>query len=462
MNYRHKHGMMYAYFYIYFYAHPRAIHPKSTYNLRKSHKAPADSPELQKDLQISDMDKLYQISKEIVSPVLIQYTRWILDEAKSKGISTLYFLARDGYVLREIGQNLSDKLGYNICCRYLFCSRASLRLPTYHLIGDEAFDLIFHFDHRITLNSFFRRVDAPAPLTAAVLQELNLSGMDPDRVLSASEVSELRTKFQNNSRYSAHIMNRSREAFQNAVGYFRQEGLFDQASVAIVDSGWTGSMQRSLRQILEAGGYRGCITGFYFGMLARPKSVDDGTYLTWHFSADTHLCNRVCFNIYLFECMLSAPHGMTMGYTHTQGGYEPILCKMPSDAMLKHINLQLQGILDALADTDAIHPAAACRQFRRLMTFPSREEVEAYNCFQVCSDTTEDHFVGLSDTRQLNYLRNMTIPKRILRKITRRSIADEPLPLWPYGTLACEGSPIQRTWFRLNYMATEFILQIKK
>lgn len=411
---------------------------------------------------MSVMSKLYQISKEIVAPVLIQYVQWVLEEAKARGISTLYFLARDGYILQKIGQHLSDKYGYEIECRYLYASRASLRMPSYHLIGDEAFDLIFQYDHQITLNTLFRRVNAPTLLQSKILQELDLNAMDPDRVLTISEVNELRQKFQTCEAYCAHVMQHSEACFRNAVGYFRQEGLFDQSAVAIVDSGWTGSMQRSLRQILTAAGYRGNLTGFYFGMLKKPGSAEDGEYVSWFFSSDRQLCNRVLFNIYLFEIMLSAPHGMTLGYTETADGYGPVLGDMPRDSILESVSVQLRGIMDALQSSCNLRKTAVCRKFRRLMAWPGMDEVEAYNCFQICSDTTEDKFVTLAEERCLDYLKKMTIPRRIWRKLIHKQIVEESSSLWPCGTMAYEKSPVRRAWYRFNYLLTVFILQIIK
>ena len=49
------------------------------------------------------------------------------------------------------------------------------------------------------------------------------------------------------------------KAFANAVGYFQQEGLFRQSTVAIVDSGWTGMAEIEVddEQIAEENYYEG-------------------------------------------------------------------------------------------------------------------------------------------------------------------------------------------------------------
>ena len=94
---------------------------------------------------------LYTLSRQKVAPVLYGYVCWVLKEAEKRGICTLYFLSRDGYILRKIAQQICEKKKMRIECRYLYCSRASLRMPAYHLIGEEAYRLLFQGGYHVTL-----------------------------------------------------------------------------------------------------------------------------------------------------------------------------------------------------------------------------------------------------------------------------------------------------------------------
>lgn len=75
---------------------------------------------------------LYNFGKEKLAPVLYAYIYWVLKEAKKRDIHTLYFLARDGYIMNKIARVICENEELDICCRYLYCSRMSLRMPTYH------------------------------------------------------------------------------------------------------------------------------------------------------------------------------------------------------------------------------------------------------------------------------------------------------------------------------------------
>ena len=45
---------------------------------------------------------LQKTSGEITGPVIFDFVCWVLDEAVRRKIKTLYFLARDGYILHKI------------------------------------------------------------------------------------------------------------------------------------------------------------------------------------------------------------------------------------------------------------------------------------------------------------------------------------------------------------------------
>ena len=266
--------------------------------------------------------KIKEYSKSVVGPVMYRYTQWVLCEAKKRGIDKLYFLARDGYLLYQIATMLCKKYSHPIKCRYLYCSRQSLRMPSYHIIGNEAFDLLLLGGYYVTPRSVLER----AMLTDEQINEicLNLAITDRDRPFKEFEFNEFKEALKDNETYKSGVLKNSKSAYEATIRYFKQEELFDSANVAIVDSGWTGSMQRSLRQLLESAGWSGKLTGFYFGMYVEPKDKNDGEYLNFYFNRHSGAKRKINFNNNLFECMLSANHSMTIGYEEKDGAVAPI------------------------------------------------------------------------------------------------------------------------------------------
>ena len=214
-------------------------------------------------------------------PILFNYVWWVLHEAEKRELKRLYFLARDGYLLCEMARLFCRRFQLPVSCRYLYCSRASLRMPSYHLIGREAMELLTLGGYQVTLCSLLQRAQMDPEERRAVYESLGWHGVDENRLLQRGELDRVRAQLSQCALYRDYVQQKSAAAYGPAVGYLRQEGLLDGGQVALVDSGWTGSMQRSLRQLLEAEGFAGEITGFYFGMYAPPKEPRDGTYLTW-------------------------------------------------------------------------------------------------------------------------------------------------------------------------------------
>lgn len=381
-------------------------------------------------------------------------------------LSTLYFLARDGYLLREIAAYLCKVYGIPIECRYLYCSRASLRMPSYHLIGEEALDLLLLGGYQVTWKSLMERAQLSETQRLSVYQDCGVFSDEESCLLSGAELDDVRRRLRGSALYWSFVEERSKMAFGNTIGYLRQEGLLTSETVAIVDSGWTGSMQRSLGQLLRAAGFTGRLVGFYFGMYAKPKSEADGTYLTWHFNAEGKIWDKIPFCNNLFECLLSAPHGMTKGYTCEAGSYRPLLLPVAAqerDKVCHHVNAVMGFVRrtvhsDSLPSFDEKGARQRTRQLiSRFMAKPNQEEAVWLGNFLFCDDLTEGYHQKLADAEQLELLRGYSIPARIRRRFLRyRRGRAVPELYWPCGTIAFLPK-WKRGWYRWNVYIWEWI-----
>lgn len=407
------------------------------------------------------------LSKSFSAPVLFGYVWWILHEAAKRGISTIYFLARDGYLLREIAQKMCESFGLDISCKYLYCSRASLRMPSYCIIGEEAMDLLLLGGYRVTPCSVLMRAGLDEKQRNVVYESCGLSFADEETVLSRYEFEALAAKLRGCDVFRSYVMDNSRAAYAETIGYLRGEGLLDGKDIAIADSGWTGSMQRSLRQLLQAEGFSGKITGFYFGMYAHPKSPEDGEYLTRYFDANGRTADKIPFCNNLFECILSAPHGMTVGYKESGGIYKPVLLEPPSEKVIERIERCAGAVLEYTDEQlakvsftdfdDELLRKQTRRLIRRYMKYPTREEAEFFGGYFFCDDVTEAYHMKLADQSQVPMLKGYSIPARVLRRFSkRRKNTASPELLWPYGTISF-APVIKRWWYRLNITVWEWL-----
>lgn len=407
---------------------------------------------------------IYTLSKNKIAPVLYAYVTWIIDEAQKRDIRTLYFLARDGYVLREIAVRICEQRHIPLECRYLYCSRISLRTPTYHFLGGEAARLIFAPGYHVSLRSIFDRVCLPDDLQSAVLSESGIPlSTDLHAELTDGELAVYQAKLMHSHLFTEHVCSYSKKSYALTLSYFHQKNLFKQEKLAIVDSGWTGSMQRSLRQLLQSAGWFGQIIGFYFGMFATP-APEDGEYLCYYFTSTTHKQNKCLFCNNLFECFLSAPHGMTIGYEQDPYGNIIPVCKNAPGSNQPFIQQQLAGITDGaellLCENIIIHRRDCEKILRKMMSTPQASIVQLYGDFLFCDDMAETQCQMLVDRYNIDALRRqLIIPK--LR--TRARHQKQTLLFWDYGALTLITNPIKRLWYWLNiYLWKLVVYSIKR
>ena len=412
-------------------------------------------------------ENIRSIARKNVGPVMLSYVRWVLDESLKRNLKRLYFLARDGYLLYEIAKRICKEKDIDIDCRYLYCSRQSLRMPSYHLIGDEAYELLLLGGYYVTPKTILERALLDKNEIDAVCQELNI--VDKDKPFSDKELESFRIAVKRCDIYKNAIEKRSKEAYPLTIEYFRQQGIFDCDSFAIVDSGWTGSMQRSLRQLLCGAGYGGKITGFYFGMYAEPKDKEDGEYLTFYFDAKSGAKRKANFNNNLFECMLSANHPMTVGYVRRDDGtVEPVFASSVSEFQLELIDGQISGALNYVdgwlkqesADFDyETELSKTYKLLKKLMIYPTRTEAIVYGSFVFCDDVTEGYRMSLADPEKRKLLGNYMLVVRVIRKLFKIKKAGAGELFWPYGVIAFRPA-ILRPWYRLNIQGWEILKAI--
>lgn len=412
-----------------------------------------------------EQEFMHNYGKDIVGPVMLEYTRWILRESQKKGIKKLYFLARDGYLLSKIARMIVKKQGLDIDCRYLYCSRASLRMPSYHVIDeDEMYDILLRGGYYVTPKSLFQRGCFSDEEMQKLYDELGISS--PDKCLNEQELDALCEKIKKNEFYKKAVLEKSQSLYDATIAYFKSEGLFDDEYIAVADSGWLGSMQHSLSQLLFSAGYRGKIVGFYFGLYKQSKNDSDGEFNSFYFAQKSGTKRKLYFNNNLFECMLSAPHPMTIGYEYDEGGNaRPLFAENHSEKMLELINAQIDGALEFIRSTPELplenysykkSQKRAFKLLKRAMVYPTRSEAEMLSYFTFCDDFTEGYKLSLVAPEMQKALKEYNILRRAIKKALGKKQSGKGQLFWPYGVIAYS-SKIARPFHRFNVLLWDYL-----
>ncbi len=285
-----------------------------------------------------------EISFCVMGPALAAFTQWLLQRAMGNGIRRLFFLARDGYFFYQSAVEFCRKFGLPVECRYLSCSRYSLRIPFFHIDHSAALEFICRGGIDITPHKILSRAGLTSGEIDAVLKVLELP-YGAEEILPYAKLAEIRQCLAECKLFWEYADAHSRQAYPKLAGYLKQEGMLDPSPVAIVDSGWTGSMQKILRDIRAQLGCVSPLTGYYWGLYEWPTGTRESEYCGYFFLPDNGLRNKVHFNNCVFEAVFTAPHGMTLGYEERGGRYEPIYGHMGEER--QRFIREMEGYLNA-------------------------------------------------------------------------------------------------------------------
>ena len=405
-------------------------------------------------------------SYRTVGPVVYAYAEWIVSEAVRRGLGRVYFLARDGYLPCEAARMICSARGIALECRYLYCSRSSLRMPTYSISRDEARRHLFSGGYRVSAQSILARAGFSDSQANEIFKRLNITEFE--KTLDKAEQKHIFEVLDKDARFWEYVTDISKNAYGTAISYLREQGVLDLGAVAIADSGWTGSMQRSLRILLRSAGYEGHITGFYFGLYATPSDLLDGEYLAYYFDARRGFMRRTLFSNNLFECMLSAPHPTTVGYSFSQGNVTPVFGRPYPPDMLALIKAQISGAIafcmEENKNSETKNVAESKRRcfkiLRRAMILPTLSEARMYSHFLFCDDVSESYMLPLADADSPSDIRARLLLPRLLSKLSGRGASRGRDSFWIYGSIAFMRG-FRKFWYLFNALLWDILRSLR-
>ncbi len=378
----------------------------------------------------------------VTAPVLFCYVLFILSEAKKLGIRRIYFLARDGYIMNIIARELCERTGFDIDCRYLYCSRYSLKNALYYLCdtSEKAEESgIFGRCARQSASNTLLRAGFDKEQRGSVYRDIGFAGSE-DAQMTNAEHDVFCEKLKQSELFLSMLRENAKDKYELIQEYFEQEGLFEDIPYALADTGWLGSIQSAFEQLTE--GKRACeeVRGFYFGLF---KALSGEKYHPFLFSGeDAHkVVPRFCNN--LFECFCSAPHGMTIGYNKENGLIVPITgTVLPSAARPAQLQCDIarrfaKECTPNAGSIDINNAKKICKKLLiRLMYSPTKEEAEAFSVFSFCDDSTEKNLEPIAEKCDKQSLKSLLFVRRMLNRLSGGNIYPDKGVYWLYGTIA--------------------------
>lgn len=356
-------------------------------------------------LEKQDPDAAVSVEAYVLAPALCSYVAWVIQEAVRSGKKRLYFMARDGYLMYKTAQSICKTLGINLDCRYIYCSRYSLRSAEYRLIGDRrVVDYICLQGIDISFGRMMERAGLTRGQGVEVARSLGINLQDYDLPMKYQTIEQLKGKLLHCELFLNFVRLYSCERYPEVCTYLEREGFTEDVPYAIVDSGWTGSLQKSLGIILKSMGVDRRLEGYYFGLYQIPKDMKTEDYHAWFFSANGNLRRKVYFNNNLFECIYSAPHGMTIAYKDAT----PVFYEHESANQIKIKQFETllnQYIRELLSEQPGLEEmnagkAALAKSLGLFMGTPTKEEAAYFGSYLFCDDVVGGEDIPVA--RKLN------------------------------------------------------------
>lgn len=338
---------------------------------------------------------LWDVGASAIGPMLTGYVAWCLREAGRNGIERLYFVSRDGQILHRIAEALCRSWKIGVECRYLFGSRQAWHLPALAELDGPALDWIFDPALVLSLDSVMCRVGCDAARAEVLLAENGFAPFTWHRNLDVAERGRLKGLLRRDPLRSA-ILGEADARRRTAAGYLRQEGLLDSPDWALVDMGWSGRMQRSLRTLLDGMGADRPVSGFYFALNGPcPAAAGDRLYSYLDPEAFAVAGLR---HIPILETIASADHRSVAGYQRElDGRFGPVFRPQALESRnFRWARIQQGGAVAFAEEFSRLVSSEEASEeplrrvsallMKRFCGAPSREESRAYRLFRAGED----------------------------------------------------------------------------
>ena len=243
----------------------------------------------------------YRMGFEACGPILLGFTKWVLESAIRDGVEDLYFLARDGYLVKKIYDQIAKHNSNAPRSHYLLASRRCYNTASLKTEQDILDSMSLSFS-KVPL---YKIMEARFGIHRNEISKHSLqsSGLDNlDQIVDIKRKSQLNKFKRFLSANKQLILKKAKSERDCLLEYLDSMGLNDARKISVVDIGHNASLQKSLGGLL---GRRNNIGGYYFMTYHGAKKVfDEGFdvkgYLA-NFEESSFSSHPYCKNIGMFE-----------------------------------------------------------------------------------------------------------------------------------------------------------------
>lgn len=327
---------------------------------------------------------LSEVGAGLLGPWLVCFALWTFQRAKRAGINRLYYVSRDGQVMREIALAVQARWpeAAGIECRYLHGSRVAWHQAAMTNLGDHQLRWLLNPQPRVNAEILADRLGIPGEKLTALLAGTAAGGLLELPAWTAAEIGCVGTVLRGKA---AEILGLPEVAARRALGrqYLEQEGLLQDSTWAIVELGWTGSMMVSLHEAL---GRPAKLTAYYLNLIRLnpdlPEAVHLESFAINPEDMSEHLGKGLRF-AEMIEVLTAADHGTVLGYEQVTNRVQ---ARLKTDSPLIWPLPVLQALRAGAQAFAAQMPAEVMTQLAAQLAHDSSARIVAHQLLLVLAD----------------------------------------------------------------------------
>lgn len=354
---------------------------------------------------------LWETGTAVAGPLFWAFTDWCLRDAERRGLDDLYFLARGGQIFLRIAKAIQSVRPGKVRCHYLHTSRltfagiADIHDPS-RLRQLANAPVAFHSVRQACANLGLEASETLVPPRFPRDQW--------DRNLSPSERSLLADWLlapEQHPLIEAAIMERK----MRARAYLQQQGLGANSRTGVVDTGWMGTIQRSMEILLGSDSTPVPLTGYYLGLSPRLEFDCRGERLAYTNRFCRLPLRRETTHLIMLELMARADHGPLLSFElDASGTAVPRLANIDAasredvdvfqSSILRFVQAQIEPVIDLEAPPAESLAWVVIRAYRSLVGNPTRAEAKCLGRIPHADQMLEQRHTGLCPEMSLRQI----------------------------------------------------------
>lgn len=296
----------------------------------------------------------YRLGYEAAGPIFLAFVHWILESARRDGVERLYFLARDGFLVKEIYDLVTAGRSDVPESHYLLASRRAYSTAAIRSEQDLFDSLSMRFSATELRDFLAHRFGVDeAEIVPGSLEKAGFHSLRD--VVDSKKRDHLERLREFLSLNLEVILGKAATERGALLAYFEQEGLTRPGRRYVVDIGHNASLQESLGRLL---GDRS-IGGYYFATFYPAKRVFNlghpvSGYLM-NFEENAGNSHPYCRSIGMFEFLFLPPNPSFVRIVKQAGGaLAPEFVSGDESARFRIIREVHRGAVDFCRDVAAV------------------------------------------------------------------------------------------------------------